>query len=223
VTTRPALLIFDVNETLSDLAPMAERFTHVGAAGLLAKTWFAAVLRDGFALTVVGEKPAFADLARDAARALLDGQPLDRSLDDAVDHVMSGIPELDVHPDVTAGVPLLAGLGIRLATLSNGSAKVAQQLLGRADLSHHFEELLSVDDAGVWKPSANAYRHALMTCDVQASDAMLVAVHPWDIDGAARAGLRTAWVDRHGTPYPGSFTAPELRVGSLVELADRLA
>ena len=110
---RPELLVLDVNETLSDLAPMAERFTHVGAAGLLAKTWFAAVLRDGFALTAVGENPAFADLARDAARTLLDGQPLDRSLDDAVDHVMAGIGELDVHPDVAAGVPLLAELGIR--------------------------------------------------------------------------------------------------------------
>ena len=35
--TRPQLLIFDVNETLSDLAPMAARFADVGAPAELAK------------------------------------------------------------------------------------------------------------------------------------------------------------------------------------------
>ena len=53
-------------------------------------------------------------------------------------------------------------------------------------------------------------------------DAMLVAVHPWDIDGAARAGLATAWIDRTGAPYPEYFTAPDLAACSLVELADQL-
>ena len=33
---------------------------------------------------------------------------------------------------------------------------------------------------------------------------MLVAVHPWDIDGASRAGLVTAWLNRSGGPYPST-------------------
>jgi 2-haloacid dehalogenase len=82
--------------------------------------------------------------------------------------------------------------------------------------------LLSVEDAGAWKPAPAAYQHALDACGVAAAEAMLVAVHPWDIDGAARAGLRTAWVDRSGAPYPRQFREPELRVASLVELAERL-
>jgi len=54
-------------------------------------------------------------------------------------------------------------------------------------------------------------------------DAMLVAVHPWDIDGAARAGLATAWINRAGDPYPEYFRAPDLRPRSLAELADQLS
>ena len=42
VSTRPAVVVFDVNETLSDLRPMAERFAAVGAPPGLAATWFAA-------------------------------------------------------------------------------------------------------------------------------------------------------------------------------------
>lgn len=51
---------------------------------------------------------------------------------------------------------------------------------------------------------------------------MLVAVHPWDTDGAARAGLRTAWVNRAGRAFPPYFVRPEITVGSLPELADAL-
>ena len=50
----------------------------------------------------------------------------------------------------------------------------------------------------------------------------MVAVHPWDLDGAARAGLRTAWVDRTGAPYPGWCRAPDHVVPGLDLLADAL-
>jgi 2-haloacid dehalogenase len=48
-------------------------------------------------------------------------------------------------------------------------------------------------------------------------------VHPWDLHGAARAGLRTAWIDRHGSPWPGYARTPDLRVSGVRELAARLA
>lgn len=49
---RPYLVVFDVNETLSDMSPLAARFEDVGAPSLTAQIWFAELLRDGFALTV---------------------------------------------------------------------------------------------------------------------------------------------------------------------------
>jgi 2-haloacid dehalogenase len=51
---------------------------------------------------------------------------------------------------------------------------------------------------------------------------MLVAVHPWDTDGAGRAGLATAWVNRTGATYPSYFPAADLEVTSLTELAEVL-
>ena len=219
---RPALLIFDVNETLSDMSPIGQRFEDVGAPVHLAKTWFAGLLRDGFALTAVGVNESFAAIAAEALRVVLDGQPLDRSVEDGVQHVMEGFAGLPVHADVPEGIGALRDLGIRLVTLSNGSASVAEALFDRAGIRTHFETLLSVEDAGLWKPAADAYAYALQRCEVDPMDAMLVAVHPWDIDGAARAGLATAWINRTGGPYPGYFRAPDLQAGSLTELADVL-
>ena len=50
----------------------------------------------------------------------------------------------------------------------------------------------------------------------------MVAMHPWDIDGARRADLATAWVNRAGGRYPAYFTVLDLEVASLTELADAL-
>ncbi len=219
---RPVVLVFDVNETLSDMSPLGRRFADVGAPAHLAKAWFAGLLRDGFALTAVGAMEPFARIATENLRVSLHGLTLERPVEDAVRHVMDGFATLEVHPDVPDGIRALRDLGIRLVTLSNGAAAVAEGLCERAGIGDCVEALLSVEDAGIWKPAAGAYAHALERCGIDAMEAMLVAVHPWDIDGAARAGLATAWVSRDDGPYPAHLRAPDLRVSSLTDLADQL-
>ena len=218
----PRLLIFDVNETLSDMATMAKRFEDVGAAAHLASSWFAGLLRDGFALTAVDASDSFAHIAAESLRVSLHGLPLNRGVAEAVSHIMDGFAGLPVHADVPDGIRALSGLGIRLVTLSNGSATVAEALFDRAGIRKHFERLLTVEDAGRWKPAPEAYAYALQQCDVDPQDAILVAVHPWDIDGASRSGLATAWLNRTDGPYPEYFTEPNLRAASLSDLADQL-
>jgi 2-haloacid dehalogenase len=212
------LLVFDVNETLSDMAPIAGRFQEVGAPPHLAKTWFAALLRDGFALTVAQTNPSFASLGAEGLRVM----SLNRPIDDAVGHIVDGFAGLQVHPDVPDGIQALAALGIRLVTLANGSASIARRLLADAGLEDEFESCLSVEQAGVWKPAAGAYGYAMAACDVEPADAMLVSVHPWDTDGGHRAGLAAAWINRADGRYPGYFLPPDLEAASLLHLADRL-
>lgn len=218
---RPAALVFDVNETLSDMAPLAQRFADVGAAEHLAATWFATLLRDGFALTAAGDNPRFTEIGRDLLLSQFAGTVADP--ESAAEHVMTGFGGLGTHPDVVPGIRDLAALGIRLLTLSNGSASVAEGLLTRAGIRTEFEALLSVEDAPLWKPAEQAYAYAVETAALTPPQCMLVAVHPWDIDGAHRAGLSTAWVNRGGGRYPAHFSAPDLQVGSMTDLAERLA
>jgi 2-haloacid dehalogenase len=160
----------------------------------------ASVLLGGpFALTSAGENPDFAQLAAQSLRLRLRGRCREEDLDQHVDTVMQAFGQLGVHPDVVAGIRSLRSTGIRIVTLSNGSTSVAEGLLERAGIADEFEELMAVADGPAWKPAAGSYRRALEVCGVQADQAMLVAVHPWDIDGAARAGMRTAWL-RRGPP-----------------------
>ncbi len=223
MTPKPSVVVFDVNETLSDLSPLSQRFEGVGLPGALAPTWFASVLRDGFALTATGVNASFAAIGEQVLRQVIHGRPLRVDPDSAVRQVMSAFTGLRIHPDVEPGVRGLRDAGLRLVTLSNGSVSVGEGLLGRAGLLDRFERLMSVEDAGVWKPAEQAYRYAAQQCGTDPAQMVLVAVHPWDIHGAARTGLSTAWINRDGGPYPSHFERPTWELGGIDGLVSLLA
>jgi 2-haloacid dehalogenase len=220
---RTDLVVFDVNETLSDLSPLADRFAEAGAPRHLAAIWFAALLRDGFALTVTGANPPFAEVGAGVLRGVLVGTVPDHGLEAAVTTVMTAFGELALHPDVVPGVRALRDAGFRLVTLTNGAAAVPEGLLTRAGIRDDFDRLLSVADAGVWKPARRAYEFAATECGVPIGEALLVAVHPWDVHGAKAAGMPAAWICRDGAPYPEHFAAPDVVATGVDDLAARLA
>lgn len=221
---RPAVLALDVNETLSDMSPLAARLEQVGAPGHLLATWFASALRDGFALTAASAYADFAEVAGDALRSTLaavDG--LTREPDEAAEFVLSGMRELPLHPDVRPGLERVHSAGLRLVTLTNGSVANTRSLLERGGVLGLVERLLSVEEVRRWKPAPDPYRYAAQSCGVGPGEVMLVAVHPWDVDGAKRAGLATCWINRTTGPYPGSFHEPDLTCRDFLELPDALA
>ncbi|WP_104167509.1 haloacid dehalogenase type II [Arthrobacter sp. SX1312] len=216
------LVLFDVNETLSDMGRMSQHFEEIGAPPQLAALWFASVLRDGFALTAAGYNVPFGEVAEDALRTVLAGQPLNRDVEDALAHVMTSLQGLPLHPDVVEGFRALTGRGFELAALTNGAAATAEALLERGGVRADVGPVLSVEDAPRWKPAPESYAYALRAVQRAADDVVLVAVHPWDIDGAARAGLRTVWLNRSGGPYPAVMTRPDHEVPTIADLPDLL-
>jgi 2-haloacid dehalogenase len=122
---QPAVVV-DVNETLSDLGPLADGFVDVGAPSTLAAQWFASVLRDGFALAAACGQERSSVIAEQLLRTVFSGVQLDRDTEAAVEHVRTGFAGLTVHLDVADGVRGLHAAGHRLVTLSNGSASVAE-------------------------------------------------------------------------------------------------
>lgn len=221
MATMPRLIVFDVNETLSDTAPLGPAFETEGLPALAARTWFAALLRDGFAAAAAGDNVPFAAIAEGGLERLLaeHGAPDPRG---ATRRIMRAMQGLDARPDVVPGIRALCEL-TALATLSNGAASIAEGLLDRAGISDRFEALLSVADAPAWKPARSAYAYAAEVSGLSPGELLLVAVHPWDIHGASRAGLRTAWINRDGSAYPAYFARAELEARDLSALAAQLA
>ena len=215
-----SVVVFDVNETLSDLEPLRECFTAAGAPGDLLDTWFASTLRDGFALAAAGAVASFPQVGAGALRYLLAGRGgLTVPIEELVGSVLAGFTTLELHPDVVAGMRALADAGVRLVTLTNGSAALAARLFDRAGVADLVERRLSVDEAGHWKPHPASYAYAAQQCGVPLEQMCLVAVHPWDTDGAKRAGMRSGWLNRHDAPYPEVFVPADATASTLPALA----
>jgi 2-haloacid dehalogenase len=216
---RPEVLVLDVNETLSDMEPLRARFEAAGLPGHSLELWFAATLRDGFALTAADSYGNFRTIGGDVLRSMLISAG--RDADEAtIGGVLSGFTELRVHPDVAPGLQRLRDLGLRLVTLTNGAAAMSERMFTEAGVLPLLEHRLDVEVPGRWKPHPAAYRYAAEVCGVGVDRIALVAVHPWDIDGARRAGLQGYYLDRRATPYPEAFLPPDLQVPDLTALAE---
>ncbi len=213
------LLVLDVNETLFSLEPVAQRLAEIGLEGRL-ELWFARVLRDGFAAAASGSHAAFHDLAHHHLRLLLG---TDDEVDgDAVEHVTGGFEEVVAHEDVAPALRRARDAGLKIVTLTNGAAEITRAFLERAGMTDLVDELFEADTVRAWKPRAEPYRHVSERTGVPASAAALVAVHPWDVHGAVRAGLQGGWVDRDGGPYPPYFERPHAQGPTLTAVVDAL-
>jgi 2-haloacid dehalogenase len=136
-----------------------------------------------------------------------------------MEEALSLMRSLPPHPDAKEAFALLHQAGIRVFALSNGAASATRSLLEKAGMIDLVEEILSVDDVQRSKPRPEVYLHAVETAKARPGEMMLVAAHPWDINGAKAAGLLGGYVCR-GVPYPADvMTAPDVEGDSLAEVA----
>jgi 2-haloacid dehalogenase len=226
-------LVFDVFGTLVDWrSGVAAAFAAAGlddGAGAdparLADDWRA---RYAPALADVNAGARTWSTLDDLHRATLDELLAERSLtgvDEAIrGELVRSWHRLDPWPDVREGLELLRREHVT-ATLSNGHVALLIDLARHGDL--RFDAVLSAELAQAYKPAPEAYRTAARLLGLQPAELMLAAAHPWDLEGARNAGLKTAFVDRPLEYGPGSQAREDpdadVAVGDLPELAARLA
>lgn len=192
---RPAVVVFDVNETLFSLEPLRLRLARAGLPGKTLELWFAQTLRDGFALSACGAPRPFLEVAEGTLRMLFARHGLEDT-PARIDGVLEGFGDLGPQPDARPALELLRDAGVRAVALTNGSAANLERLLERARFDGLLERVISVDEVGPWKPFPEPYRHAADLCGVGPEQMALVSAHSWDIAGATAVGLTTAWVSR---------------------------
>lgn len=218
---RPVVVAFDVNETLFDLTSLGDVFAKFGLPPHSLPWWFATVLRDGMALSASGGPASFGELA---------GAALDEVAVTCGKHLAENAPEvlldafgmLPAHPDVRPALELLASSGVPAVALTNGSAGTTEALLERAAVRNLVSDVISAGEVGHWKPRSEPYRHACDRAGARPGLSALVAVHPWDVHGAIRAGLVGGWANRGGRPFPPVFTEPHVQGGTLVAVVEAL-
>ena len=121
--------------------------------------------------------------------------------------------------DAEACLKALKSRGIRLAILSNGTPAMLEAALAAAGLRAHFEQVISVEDAGIYKPSRRAYRLAMQKLKVDpAPGVAFVSGNAWDAQSAAAFGFQAVWVNRDGAPGERLPGKPAAVIAALQEL-----
>jgi len=136
--------------------------------------------------------------------------------------LMGAYLALDPFPEVPAMLDMLKRAGLRTAILSNGNPEMLDPMVTASGLAHHFEAVLSVDAAGVFKPDPRIYRLVEARCGVTPDKVCFLSSNCWDAHGAAHFGFRTVWVNRAGAPddnLPGKTVA---EIGDLSQLPSLL-
>ncbi len=218
---RPRIVAFDVIETLFDTKPLDPLLSSTGLPEGSLPVWFARFLRDAFALEVIGEYRPFREVAAASLQALLLEHRLEGE-SEKIDKVLSGFADLPPHPDVRPAFQALRDAGVRIITLTNGSAETTGKMLAKAGLEGFVEQTLSIDQVKHWKPARAVYLYAAKAMKVEPHEMALIAAHDWDTGGAGRAGLSTGGIMRAGKHFSTALPAPDVVGNTLVEVARRL-
>jgi 2-haloacid dehalogenase len=216
MSRRPAVVAFDVMETLASLEPLRARLTETGQPPGLLEAWYTRTLRDGMALSATGDYAGFTEVADAALRGLTHYT----ISDDQVAYVMAGFDELPAFPDALPAVTQLAEAGLRVACLTNGSASFTSSFVERAGL--RVDRIISVGEVYRWKPASVVYLYAAEVLSVSPDRLALVSAHDWDCHGAKRAGLTAGWVSRKAGGFGVPFAPPDVRGEDLTEVAAKL-
>ena len=122
--------------------------------------------------------------------------------------------------DAVQGLNELKGF-YRLVGLSNGEPWLLKHL-AENQIKFDFDDVISVNEAGFFKPHPSVYRTATRILKTEPCEIMMVAAHSFDIMGARACGFRGAFVNRYRLPYEESPFQPDLIVSDFVELAAEL-
>jgi 2-haloacid dehalogenase len=191
--------VFDVNETLLDLAALDAPFEqHLGDAGLRGE-WFSQLLGSAFVSTITGAYQDFGALGRAALLAVAERHGVELEGDQLIE-ILGTFRQLPPHPDVPGALDQLAGAGFRLATLTNSPAAVAEAQLESAGIGGRFERSLSADSVRRLKPAREPYLMAA--------------------DEAMATGAAAAFVARPGRWLDPGAEPPDIVGADLGEVAE---
>jgi 2-haloacid dehalogenase len=127
---------------------------------------------------------------------------------------------LAVFPEVPDVLRRLKQAGMRTAILSNGSPAMLDAAVKGARLDDLLDAVLSVEEAGVYKPHPKVYQLAVERLGVPASAIVFQSSNAWDAHAASAFGMQVVWCNRYGQRPERLPGAPDREVKSLAELPD---
>jgi 2-haloacid dehalogenase len=216
-------VVFDAYGTLFDVNSAAARCRDAlgPQADAFSATWRRKQLEYSWLRSLMGTHADFWQLTTEALDYACERHAVaDASLRQ---RLLETYRELSAYPEVPAMLRAIRGEGFKTAILSNGAPAMLQAAAAAADISAQFDEVLSVEAVGIFKPHPSVYQLAVDRLGVAAARICFASSNGWDIAGAAHFGFRAVWINRGREPRERLPAGPEIELGDLAELPQLVA
>ncbi len=197
--------IFDAYGTLFDVAAAArEAAEEPGNEDLarvwqkLANDWRLKQLQYTWLRAVIGDHTDFWEVTQNGLDWAMEASGLESP--ELRERLLQLYWELSAYPEVPAMLATLKQNNMNTAILSNGSPEMLSGAVDSAAIGGVLDDVLSVEDVGVFKPHGSVYELVCKRFDCDRSEVLFVSSNGWDAAAAAGFGFVTAWVNRAGEP-----------------------
>ena len=223
IKARPKVLFFDVNETLLDLTTMKKQVGEaLGGREDLLSLWFTTMLQYSLVTTASGQYEHFGYVGAAALQMVAANNGISITEADARNAIVNALRGLPAHPEVKEALSQLKKDGYKLVSFTNSSNEGVKKQFESAGLTDFFDERLSVEDIGKFKPFSDTYAWGARKMGVKPAECMLIAAHGWDVAGALWAGWRAAFISRPGQQIFPLAPQTEITEFDLKKVADIL-
>lgn len=197
--------VFDAYGTLFDVAGAARKAAaEPGQSALaalwprLAEDWRRKQLEYTWLRAITGAHKDFRGVTGDGLDWAMEASGLSDPL--LRIRLMALYDELPAYPEAPKMLKDLKKLGFATAVLSNGSPEMLASAIASAGIGDELDAVLSVEDVGVFKPSARVYELVGRRFGTNPDEVLFVSSNGWDVCSAAGFGFATTWVNRAGLP-----------------------
>lgn len=220
---RPKVLFFDVNETLLDLTQMKQQVGKAlnGREDLLS-LWFTTMLQYSLVTTASGQYEHFGNIGAASLQMVAANNDITITEQKAREIIINALRGLPAHPEVKEALGQLKENGYKLVSFTNSSNEGVKKQFESAGLTEFFDERLSVEEVGKFKPFRETYEWGARKMGIKPNEAMLIAAHGWDVAGALWAGWRAAFISRPGQQIFPLAPTTEIIESDLKKIADLL-
>ena len=141
---------------------------------------------------------------------------------DEIEAFMRGWQQLSPFGDCLPALRRMSG-SYKLVALSNGNPWFLDHLVTQR-IKFDFDDVISVEDVGAFKPHPGVYRNAARRLDMEPGELVMVSANSFDVLGARTCGLRGIYVNRYNLPYEDTDARyePDLTIPDFTAMADNL-
>ncbi len=187
-------VVFDANSVV----PTVEE-AYPGKGAEFTKAWRAKQFEYGFLRSITGHHADFFKVTEDSLVYTAAAMKLELPLEKR-NRLLNAYLMLKPWPDAAEALRKLKASGVRIITISNFSQKMLRANAEKAEIADLFDELLSTEVNGTYKPDPRAYALGVERLKIKKEEIAFAAFGGWDAYGAKSFGYTTYWVNRFELP-----------------------